>query len=127
MIGGISYFHTYAYDLLATNERIIAAVVRRRDRRAPRRARSRRSLHELVDGVRVDRPRGRRTRATSARSRRRCRRTGSRSSPSSTSRGPRWDQYGLPYTIVRPFNCVGVGERRALGDVEVLSATSSSR
>ena len=22
MIGGISYFHTYAYDLLATNERI---------------------------------------------------------------------------------------------------------
>src|ERR1700689_3805575 len=25
MIGGISYFHTYAYDLLATNERVIAA------------------------------------------------------------------------------------------------------
>jgi nucleoside-diphosphate-sugar epimerase len=25
MIGGISYFHTYSYDLLATNERIIAA------------------------------------------------------------------------------------------------------
>src|SRR6266567_5384106 len=25
MIGGISYFHTYAYDLLANNERIIAA------------------------------------------------------------------------------------------------------
>ena len=24
MIGGISYFHKYAYDLLATNERIIA-------------------------------------------------------------------------------------------------------
>src|SRR6202790_1300902 len=32
-----------------------------------------------------------------------------------------WDQYGLPYTIVRPFNCVGIGEGRALGDVEVLS------
>ena len=30
MIGGISYFHAYAYDLLATNERIMAAVVRRR-------------------------------------------------------------------------------------------------
>src|SRR5215469_3980461 len=27
MIGGISYFHTYAYDLVATNERIIAAPV----------------------------------------------------------------------------------------------------
>ena len=25
MIGGICYFHTYAYDLLATNERIMAA------------------------------------------------------------------------------------------------------
>ena len=23
------------------------------------------------------------------------------------------DQYGLPYTIVRPFNCVGIGEMRA--------------
>jgi UDP-glucose 4-epimerase len=25
-----------------------------------------------------------------------------------------WRQYGLPYTIVRPFNCVGAGERRAV-------------
>ncbi|HET9051635.1 MAG TPA: NAD(P)-dependent oxidoreductase, partial [Candidatus Dormibacteraeota bacterium] len=32
-----------------------------------------------------------------------------------------FDQYGLPFTIVRPFNCVGVGEARALGEVEVLS------
>jgi UDP-glucose 4-epimerase len=32
-----------------------------------------------------------------------------------------WDQYGLPYTIVRPFNCVGIGEQRALGDVEIPS------
>jgi nucleoside-diphosphate-sugar epimerase len=31
------------------------------------------------------------------------------------------DQYGLPYTIVRPFNCVGIGESRALGDEEILS------
>jgi nucleoside-diphosphate-sugar epimerase len=30
-----------------------------------------------------------------------------------------WDQYKLPYTIVRPFNCVGIGEGRALGDVEI--------
>src|ERR1700710_1524809 len=27
LIGGISYFHTYAYDLLAQNERIIASSV----------------------------------------------------------------------------------------------------
>jgi len=31
------------------------------------------------------------------------------------------EQYGLPFTIVRPFNCVGVGEVRALGEAEVLS------
>ena len=31
------------------------------------------------------------------------------------------EQYGLPFTIVRPFNCVGIGERRALGDVEIES------
>lgn len=30
-----------------------------------------------------------------------------------------WDQYRLPYTIVRPFN--GIGEGRALGDVVVSS------
>jgi nucleoside-diphosphate-sugar epimerase len=30
-------------------------------------------------------------------------------------------QYGLPYTIVRPFNCVGIGEMRAKSEVEVLS------
>jgi nucleoside-diphosphate-sugar epimerase len=31
------------------------------------------------------------------------------------------EQYGLPYTIVRPFNCVGIGEGRALGEAEVFS------
>ena len=29
------------------------------------------------------------------------------------------EQYGLPYTIVRPFNCVGIGEMRAKTDVEI--------
>jgi nucleoside-diphosphate-sugar epimerase len=32
-----------------------------------------------------------------------------------------WEQYRLPYTIVRPFNCVGIGEGRALSDERVLS------
>jgi nucleoside-diphosphate-sugar epimerase len=31
------------------------------------------------------------------------------------ARGAR-EQYGLPFTICRPFNCVGTGERRALSD-----------
>jgi nucleoside-diphosphate-sugar epimerase len=36
-----------------------------------------------------------------------------------------WDQYQLPYTILRPFNCVGIGEKRALGDVEIKSGNVS--
>jgi len=32
-----------------------------------------------------------------------------------------WDQYEIPFTILRPFNCVGIGEQRALTDVEVVS------
>jgi len=32
-----------------------------------------------------------------------------------------WDQYRLPFTIVRPFNCVGIGESRALGDEQIMS------
>jgi UDP-glucose 4-epimerase len=32
-----------------------------------------------------------------------------------------WDQYKLPYTICRPFNCVGIGESRALGGTIVKS------
>jgi UDP-glucose 4-epimerase len=32
-----------------------------------------------------------------------------------------WEQYQLPYTIVRPFNCVGIGEGRALGAPAILS------
>jgi nucleoside-diphosphate-sugar epimerase len=32
-----------------------------------------------------------------------------------------WEQYELPYTIVRPFNCVGIGERRAVRDTDIMS------
>ena len=31
------------------------------------------------------------------------------------------EQYGLPYTIIRPFNAVGIGEKRAVYDREVYS------
>ena len=120
MIGGISYFHTYAYDLLATNERIIAASCD-----AAIRAFTAGTLQKVTylsssmvfestsswpsfEGQEREIP------------------------PPSSSYGfqklaveyfarAAHDQYGLPYTIVRPFNCVGIGEARALGDVEVLS------
>jgi len=32
-----------------------------------------------------------------------------------------WQQYRLPYTIARPFNCVGIGEKRALRDRNISS------
>jgi nucleoside-diphosphate-sugar epimerase len=32
-----------------------------------------------------------------------------------------YEQYKLPYTIIRPFNCVGIGERRARNEKEIMS------
>jgi len=31
-----------------------------------------------------------------------------------------WEQYQSPYTIVRPFNCAGIGEKRAQRDCDIL-------
>jgi UDP-glucose 4-epimerase len=121
LIGGISYFHTYAYDLLAQNERIIASTTDAAI--AAKKAGSRLEKVTYMSSSMVF---------------------------ESTDRWPSkegderivppplssygfqklaveyfaiaaWDQYKLPYTILRPFNCVGIGERRALGDVEIHS------
>ncbi len=120
MIGGISYFHTYAYDLLATNERIMAA-----------------SCDAAISALR----RGRLQKVTYLSSSMVFESTDHwpskegderRVPPPLSSYGfqklaveyyarAAWDQYQLPYTIVRPFNCVGVGEGRALGEAEILS------
>jgi UDP-glucose 4-epimerase len=32
-----------------------------------------------------------------------------------------FEQYGLPYTIIRPFNAVGIGEKRAKLEKEIMS------
>jgi len=124
MIGGISYFHTYAYDLLATNERIIAAC---------------------CDAAIKTHPAGRLEKVTFMSSSMVYESTPEWPSyegqervipPPLSSYGfqklaveyfarAAWDQYGLPYTIVRPFNCVGIGEGRAVGDVEILSGNVS--
>jgi nucleoside-diphosphate-sugar epimerase len=120
MIGGISYFHTYAYDLLATNERIIAAS---------------------CDAAIAAHKAGRLKKVTYLSSSMVFESTDTWPSfegqerqvpPPLSSYGfqklaveyfarAAWDQYKLPYTIVRPFNCVGIGESRALGDEEILS------
>jgi len=120
MIGGISYFHTYAYDLLATNERIVAAscdaaIAAHRDGRLRKVTYLSSSMvfegtseWPSYEGQEREIP------------------------PPLSSYGfqklaveyfahAAWDQYQLPFTIARPFNCVGIGESRALGDEEILS------
>ncbi|MGO9078342.1 MAG: NAD-dependent epimerase/dehydratase family protein [Streptosporangiaceae bacterium] len=120
MIGGISYFHTYAYDLLATNERIIAASCDAAIK-AHQEGRLRKVTYlssSMVFESASDWPsyEGQQREIP----------------PPLSSYGfqklaveyfarAAWDQYQLPFTIVRPFNCVGTGESRALGDEEILS------
>jgi UDP-glucose 4-epimerase len=120
MIGGISYFHTYAYDLLATNERIIAsscdaAIKAFADGRLQKVTYLSSSMvFESTDTWPSYEGQERKV------------------PPPLSSYGfqklaveyfarAAFDQYQLPFTILRPFNCVGIGERRALGDVEILS------
>lgn len=120
MIGGITYFHAYAYDLLATNERIMAS-----------------SCDAAIDAFKN----GRLQKVTYMSSSMVFESTTSwpsregderRIPPPLSSYGfqklaveyfarAAFDQYSLPYTIVRPFNCVGIGEGRAVGSTEVLS------
>jgi nucleoside-diphosphate-sugar epimerase len=120
MIGGISYFHAYAYDLLATNERIMAASCD-----AAIKARKRGTLKKMTyvsSSMVYESTEHWPSKEGDER----------RIPPPLSSYGfqklaveyyarAAWDQYKLPYTIVRPFNCVGVGEGRALGEAEVLS------
>jgi len=120
MIGGISYFHTCAYDLLATNERIIAAscdaaITAHRDGRLRKVTYVSSSMvFESADSWPSGEGQEREI------------------PPPLSSYGfqklaveyfarAAYDQYRLPYTIVRPFNCVGIGESRARGDEEILS------
>ncbi len=120
MIGGISYFHAYAYDLLATNERIIATTCDAaiRAHRAGRLQKvtylSSSMVFESAD--RWPSVEGDERRIPPPRSS-----YGFQKLAVEYFARAAWDQYQLPYTIVRPFNCVGIGEKRALGEVEVLS------
>jgi nucleoside-diphosphate-sugar epimerase len=119
-IGGISYFHEFAYDLLAENERITAAAFD-----AAIAAHQRGTLQKItvISSSMVFENAA--TWPTPEGEQRRC------PPPASTygfqklateyfAQGA-WEQYQLPCTIIRPFNCVGVGERRARSEKEVLS------
>ncbi len=120
-IGGISYFHEYAYDLLADNERIIAASFDAALAAYSGRGKGKLKKITVLSSSMVF------ENATvwPTPEDHKC------PPPDSTygfqklaceyfAKGA-WEQYKLPYTICRPFNCVGIGERRALGDKDIPS------
>ena len=120
MIGGISYFHEFAYDLLAENERISAAtfdaaIAARRSGRLERiTVISSSMVFESADVFPT--PEGAERVSPPPRST-----YGFQKLAVEYFALGAFEQYGLPYTIVRPFNCVGIGERRALRDHDIMS------
>ena len=120
MIGGITYFHERAYDLLAENERIIAAEFD---------AAIHGFLHHKLKKITVisssmvyenttvfPTPEGEQLKCPPPFST-----YGFQKLATEYFCKGAWEQYKLPYTIVRPFNCVGIGESRAIHSNEVLS------
>ncbi|HEX4459894.1 MAG TPA: NAD(P)-dependent oxidoreductase [Polyangia bacterium] len=120
MIGGISYFHEFAYDLLAENERITAATfdaaIWAHEHHKLKKINVLSSSMVFESTTVFPTPEGSQL---------------SSPPPLSTygfqklateyfAKGA-WEQYKLPYTIIRPFNCVGIGERRAKNDRDVMS------
>ncbi len=120
MIGGISYFHTYAYDLLATNERIMAATCDaaiRAHREGPLKKVTYLSSSMVFEGTdRWPSYEGQELEVAPPRSS-----YGFQKLAVEYFARAAQQQHGLPYTIIRPFNCVGIGEGRARGDVEIES------
>jgi nucleoside-diphosphate-sugar epimerase len=120
MIGGISYFHKYSYDLFATNERILAntfdiAIHKYKIHRLERIVVISSSM--VFENTKIWPTPEEQVQLAPP--------------PSSTygfqklaaeyfAKGAK-EQYGLPFTIIRPFNAVGVGEDMALGEQEVMS------
>jgi nucleoside-diphosphate-sugar epimerase len=120
MIGGISYFHTQAYELLAENDRILAATFD-----AAIWAYQNKKLNKinvLSSSMVYESTTVYPSKESDVR----------KSPPPLSTYGFQklaseyycqgaHEQYGLPFTIIRPFNCVGTGEKRALCDKEILS------
>lgn len=120
IIGGISLFHERAYDLLAENERITATAFDAAI--AAQAGGTLRKITVLSSSMVFEN-------ATTFPSHEGLQRS---SPPPSSTYGFQklateyfaqgaWEQYRLPFTIIRPFNCVGIGERRATYDREVMS------
>ena len=120
MIGGITYFHKYAYDLLANNERILASTFD-----LAIKLHEEQSLERIVvlsSSMVFERTEVYPTPETEVEN---C------PPPMSTygfqklsceyfCKGA-YEQYNLPYTIIRPFNCVGIGEEDSITEHQVTS------
>ncbi|MCI0678917.1 MAG: NAD(P)-dependent oxidoreductase [Actinobacteria bacterium] len=120
MIGGITYFHSYAYDLIAENERIIAstfdAALEAHRRGALRRVLVLSSSMVFESATEFPSREGSELEIPPPRSS-----YGFQKLSTEYFARAAWEQHRLPYVIVRPFNCVGVGEGRARGATEVMS------
>lgn len=120
IIGGITLFHEKAYDLIAENERITAAAfdaalaARRGGRLQKITVVSSSMVYECAEVFPT--PEGEQRRCPPPRST-----YGFQKLATEYFAQGAWEQYQLPFTIVRPFNCIGVGEKRALSDTEILS------
>jgi UDP-glucose 4-epimerase len=120
MIGGISYFHNYAYDLLAENERILAstfdAAIRSFKAGRMKKIMVISSSMVFESSTVFPTPEGEQLRSAPPLST-----YGFQKLASEYFARGAWEQHQLPYTIIRPFNCVGVGEGRARGAHDVVS------
>ena len=124
MIGGISYFHQHAYDLIAENERLTAAAfdaaIHAFQQHKLRKITVLSSSMVYENAHVFPTPEGHQKQCPP---------------PTSTygfqklaceyfAQGA-WEQYQLPYTICRPFNCVGIGEARAKSAVHIQSGNTT--
>jgi UDP-glucose 4-epimerase len=120
MIGGISYFHEFAYDLMAENERITAgafdAAIHAHKNNKLQKITVLSSSMVYESTTEYPTPEGAEQRCPPPKST-----YGFQKLATEYFVKGAWEQYQLPYTIARPFNCVGIGEKRALRDVDVYS------
>jgi nucleoside-diphosphate-sugar epimerase len=120
IIGGISLFHEYAYDLLAENERITAstfdaAIWAFKNKHLKKMNVMSSSMvfecsehFPTEEGDQLEYPPPLST-------------YGFQKLATEYFAKGAWEQYQLPYTIIRPFNCIGIGEKRAISDKFVMS------
>jgi nucleoside-diphosphate-sugar epimerase len=120
MIGGISYFHSFAYDLLAENERITAATfdaaIWAHQNRHLKKINVLSSSMAFESTNRFPTEEGDQLTCPPPLST-----YGFQKLATEYFAKGAHEQYGLPYTIIRPFNCVGVGEGKAKNEKELFS------